>query len=166
DGKPLTKLPTPRLTLENFLRALRRVKPGQTITLTIRRKGKESNYQIVTEPAPLQPFEAPRYYNKDLGLAVRDLVMLDKQGLPGRPPPSSGGIVFMVIPKLPAAGRLIAGDVVTMINNKAVQSVEAIKVVLDPISRPGALMPIDFLVLRNGNYQKVTVTPPPQRRPG
>ncbi len=162
NGKPLEELPTPALIRDNFWRLLRRVKPGKTVSLTIQRKGKEQNYSVKTEPMPPQPYEADRYYNPVLGLAVRDLVMLDQYGRPGKPLLEKGVRVFMVIPNSSAAkGQLATGDLVTHVNNKPVPSAQVMRAVLDPVAKPGSITPITFLVLRGDQPQAITVTPPP-----
>ncbi len=165
NGQPLESLPTPTLVRDNFWRMLRRQKPGATVTLTVHRGGKETNFPIQSEPMPMQPFEAKRYYNKVLGMAARDLVMLDRYARQAQTMDEKGVRVFIVAPKSAAAnGPLARGDLVTHVNRKPVPNVAALRAVLDPIAKLGNITPITFLVLRGPELepQAVTITPPPK----
>jgi len=161
NGRPLEKLPTPLLVRDNFVRLLRRQRPGTKATLTVSRDGKETNLSVQAEPMPTQPFEAARYHSQVLGMAARDLVMLDRYARRAAPMMEKGVRVFMVLPKsAAAAGQLASGDLVTHVNRKPVPNVAALKAVLDPVAKVGNVAPITFLVLRGDEPQAVTITPP------
>ncbi len=164
NGKPVEMLPTPKLVRDNFTRTMRRQKPGQVVKLTIWRSGKPVDYSLKAVPMPTHPYEAKRYYNRDLGLAVRDLVMLDRYGQQGETMMDPGVRVYFAVQKSPAAaGPLAAGDVITHVNNKPVANIASFKAVLDPISKPGSTAGIKFLVMRRGTPELINVIPPRKR---
>jgi len=166
NGKPLEPMATPQLVSANFVRLLQRIKAGAKITLAVRKGSKSKTYTLTTQPMPQRPFEAKRYFNNVLGLIARNMVMLDKYL--GRSKPlterDKGVFLFRVFPRTAAAKGLKPNDLVTHVNNKPVPNVEALKAVLEPVAKPGAVTPITFLVLRGEQTEAVTITPPPKPR--
>ncbi len=78
DGKPFETMGTPELVAADFVRQIRRMSPGQDITLTVIRVGQTVDLKLKLTALPAGPEEADRYVNQKLGLAVRDKVALDQ----------------------------------------------------------------------------------------
>ncbi len=162
NGKPLPELPTPALIATNFRRLLYRFKAGDRISLTLFREGSTFEAQVTLELMPLQPHEAPRYYNQALGIACRNLVDFDRY--PGRVSAltTRGVLATLVLPNSPAAtGKLQPGDIITHVGDKPIPDVETLGKVLKELS--AATEPVQFLVKRGEqDRQMLMITLPPQ----
>ncbi|OPX25079.1 MAG: hypothetical protein B1H04_00730 [Planctomycetales bacterium 4484_123] len=158
-GRPLEKLPTPRLVAAGLQRQLIRHKVGEKVKVTVLRQGKETDITVTLAPRPPLPGEAPRYYNGALGIATRDLVLLERYAGRAEPLTDQGVLITAVRSKSPAAdGKLQPGDLITSVNNKPIKSVAELKAVLSPLVKGDA--PVTFTVKRNGMPVACVVKPP------
>jgi len=156
NGKSLEKMATPELTEANFRRTLFRCKPGDKINLTIWRDKAAKEVPVTLEPMPDQPHEAARYYNRNLGFAARDLVMLDRDGR-AEPLKSKGALVTLVLPSSPAEkGNLKQGDIIVQVGDKTVNNIADFAA---DMKAAGETKPVSFQLIRNDKPEAVTIRP-------
>lgn len=158
NGKPIEKLPSAELTEANFIRQVWLQKPGDKATLTVFRDKKEREVAVPLEPMPPQLNEAARYYNRILGLAARDILLMDRYS-PGRVGPleTPGVFLVFVVPDGPAGkAKLHAGDLITQLNDKPVANVGELG---NLITAAGKGETLKFQVMRNDKPEIVTVKP-------
>lgn len=162
NGQPLEKLATPDMTVQNFVRQLMRMKAGSKLTLKVLRGRETKAIEVVMGPMPTRPSEAKRYFNKALGMLVREKVMLDEYldrsetaGVPGL-------VVLGLVQNGPSAqAGMRPGDVITNVNNQPVKTVDTIRQIVEQSLTVGATTAINFLVRREDQAQVITVKPQP-----
>jgi serine protease Do len=160
DGKPIEKLATPELSVRNFVRQLMRRKTGTALKLKIISGGTRKDVTVTLADMPMRPSEAPRYFNKAIGLLVREKVTLDEFLDRGPSAKIPGLIVLGVIKDGPAAkSGLQAADLITNINNQPVKRRETFKQIVETSLNASRTAPINFLVRRGSQAQMVTVNP-------
>ncbi|MGB2819683.1 MAG: PDZ domain-containing protein [Phycisphaerae bacterium] len=160
NGKEIEKLATPQLSVRNFVRELMRMRTGATLKLKVL-SGRETKEVTVTlADMPKRPSEANRYFNKAIGLLVREKVMLD-EFLDKSPSASVPGLrVEGVVKGSPAAAAdFKAGDVVTNVNNQPVKTIQTLQQIVEQSLTTSRTAPINFLVRRDDQAQVITVKP-------
>ena len=163
DGKPLERLGTPNLIRQMFERGMINRKPGQTVTLTVLRKGQQKDVKIKLEVMPMQPHLAARYYDTKLGFVARDLVLVDRYMGRSEPLRENGVVVLMVLKNSPiAAGKVLPGDLITAVDKRPVPSIATLEKVLAQLTK-SAKTEAPFVVLRRGKPQVMTVRLPATR---
>ncbi|HET6428505.1 MAG TPA: PDZ domain-containing protein [Phycisphaerae bacterium] len=157
NGKPLEMLPTPELTGRAFVRELNRLSPGTPIKLTVLRDGKDEELTLTLAPHPEDATEVPRYYDKRLGFAGRDMTRFEIETQTGTP--KRGVAVLGVVPNSPAAaGRMTPGDLITHVNTREVRTVAELSALLKSLET--STRTINFTVIRRGVEESVIVAPP------
>ena len=162
EGKPLENMGTPELTRQQFGRWLLTRTPGQTISLTLLRKGRPQPVEakVKLEPMPTEQHQAPRHYDAKLGFIARDIVLFDRHVGRSAPLLEKGVVVLSVLVNSVAhLGKLAGGDLITAIDRKPVPDVAALKKVLEELIK-GAKREITFVVLRQGQPQALTLRLP------
>ena len=158
NDKPLERLATPALTVAQFKRQITRLQSNERITLTVLRNGNEQVFQVKLEPVPTRPFEAERYYNNRLGIAVRDLVIWDRYVGRTKPLLEKGVLLEKVRRDSPAdKAGLRPGDLIIAINNTPVKAVSWLKGSLDRLTADSSTEPINFVLWRGDRPQSVRV---------
>jgi len=159
NGQPLEELPTPELTAGAFQRRLYRLKPGSKAKFTIFRDKKQLEVEMTLAEMPAQPHEAPRFYNKDVGIAVRELVPSDRYANRATPLLTPCVRVTLVRQKSPAAnGGLRPGDHITAVGDQPVDSVEAMKKALAAVA--GKNQSVSFMVQRGDSSEPLMIQVP------
>ena len=159
-GKPLEELATPQLSVQNFVRNVMRMHPGQQIKLKVISGRNTKDVTVILGEMPTRPNEAPRYFNKALGLLVREKVMLDEYLDKSESAMVPGLIVLGLLKGSPAAAAdLKGGDVITNVNNQTVKTIATFKDIVEKSLTASQTAPINFLVRRGPQAQVVTVKP-------
>lgn len=127
DGQPLPSLGNDMLTARSIQQTLARKKTGETVSLTIQDAAGPRSVSVTIEPMPLTGNEAPRYLNKEVGLALREKVPFDEAG--DDPNAKKPGLIVIAILKDSPAGKtdLRKDDLVTSIDGKSTLSIDAAK---------------------------------------
>ena len=160
DGKPIERLATPELSVRNFVRKLMRMRTGATLKLKILSGGKPKDVTVTLGDMPKRPSEAKRYFNRAIGLLVREKVMLDEfldKSDDARVP----GLVVLGVVKASssAVAGLKNGDVVTNVNNQPVKTIQTLQQIVEKSLATSRTAPINFLVRRDAQAQVITVKP-------
>ncbi len=164
DGQPLEQMATPELVRDNFVRNLFRMKPDQSVTLTVLRAGKTQDLKIKLGAMPEQPHEAARYVARALGFIIRDKVIMDQYLSTSEAAKADGLVVMLVAQNSPAAaGGLRPGDLITTINDQPVKTVAAFENIVDTAIRTKPLQAVNLLVRRGDQAQAVSIQPPTKR---
>jgi serine protease Do len=160
DGKPLEKLATPELTVRNFVRKIMRMRAGDALKLKVLSGQKTKDVTVTLADMPTRPDEAKQYFNRDLGLLVREKVMLDDFLDKGDTTKAPGLIVLgLVKASASAVAGLNGGDVITNVNNQPVKTCDTFKTIVDKSLATSRTAPISFLVRRGEQAQVITVKP-------
>jgi serine protease Do len=163
NGQPLVRGDLPEEIPMILNRQVQRMKPGTTITLSIiRQKGDPAkDVQVTLAEIPKQPYQAKRFYAKDLGFVVRDIVFPDtyRRKLPAETP---GVVVALLRPEAAAqAAKLADNDLVTAMNGKPVTDLDEFKKDYEQFRKD---KPKDAVVLvvsqLDGKEQTVNIEPP------
>jgi serine protease Do len=160
DGKPLEKLATPELTVRNFVRKIMRMRAGEALKLKILSGQKTKDVTVTLTDMPTRPDEAKQYFNKGLGLLVREKVMLD-DFLDKSDSTKAPGLIVLGMVKASAAAvaGLNGGDVITNANNQPVKTCDTFKTIVEKSLAASPTAPISFLVRRGEQAQVITVKP-------
>jgi serine protease Do len=157
NGKPLEALPTPDLTEANFRRTIFQAKPGDKLKLTLWREKAPLDVEVTLDPMPAQPQEAARYYNRNLGIAMRDLVLIDRYAGRATPLETKGVVLIGVVPQSPAEkAQLVNGELVTQVNATNVTNVKDVENILKSVP---AGKDVSFTVIRDEKPVVVVVKP-------
>jgi len=160
DGKGLEKLPSPGLIHDAFVLKLVRMAPNQTLTLTIRRDGKESDVQVVTAPQPQDDTLAPRFIVTQLGFRVRERAELDKFIMPPDVAKVDALVVLQVVQGSPADRQgLRTGDLIVSVNTEAVSKVAAFKTKVTAALTKSPTSAVTFVVRRGSETHTFTIPP-------
>ena len=161
NGKGLEKLATPELTARNFLIQTLRFKVGDTVKLTVLRGGKTLQATVKLAAMPKTAIEANRYYNRLLGLVVREKVMLDEY-TDRRGSGSVQGLIVVIVGRGTAAakGGLRRDDIITNVNARAVSTVDAFRRTVETAMEQNPNKVINLMIRRGDQNQAVAVQPP------
>jgi S1-C subfamily serine protease len=109
---------------------------------------------------PIRPNEAKQYFNKSIGLLIREKVPLD-EFLDKTPSSTVPGLIVvgMVKDSPVALAGLQGGDVITNVNNQPVTKVDSFKEIVEKSLAAGATTPIQLLVRRGEKAEVITVRP-------
>ncbi len=127
NGKPVSHSPLPSFMLAAFERKIFACKPGTIVHLGVLRNGtKHLNIAVKVGVQPVSGARLPRYYNRKLGVVVRDLAFFDLYDR--KLSQKQTGVMVSLIRNGAPAGLgntpLQAGYIVTRINNKKVGNVK------------------------------------------
>ncbi len=161
NGKPIERMATSELSVRNFVRKLMRMKAGEVLKLKVLSGRKTKEVSVPLAKMPKRPTEAERYFNKALGLLVREKVMLDEYLIQDDSARAPGLIVMGVVRTGPAANAgLRGGDLIMNVNNQPVRTVKTYKQIVEGSLMTSQAAPINFLVQRGAAQpQLVTVKP-------
>jgi serine protease Do len=152
DGESLEQLGTPKLTMQNFVRETTRMSSGKTLKLTVLRDGGERVIPVKLASMPKTRAEAKRYFDKKIGLGVREKVMLDKY-LDDSPTADVDGLVVLGVAKGSAAqaSGIHGGDVITHVaTSQGEVSVSSVDKLMQLISRELSRSGVVKFVIRRG----------------
>jgi S1-C subfamily serine protease len=162
NGESLEQLGTPKLTMQNFVRDTTRMPTGKTLQLTVLRDGEKRVLPVTLSKMPKTRAEAKRYFDKKIGVGVREKVMLDKY-LDDSPTADVDGLVVLGVAKGSAAqaAGIQAGDVITHVVTRdgkvEVTSVDTLmQLVSRELSRTGV---VRFAIRRGEGEITRTVRP-------
>ncbi|MFP4052279.1 MAG: PDZ domain-containing protein [Phycisphaerae bacterium] len=158
DGKGLEELGTPKLTMQNFVRDLTRMSAGSTVKFTVLRGTETKEYPVKLAVMPKTRAEAKRYINKEIGLAIREKVMLDKY-LDDSPTADVEGLVVINLGKGMAAqaAGVLPGDVITHVGEQKVSTVDAFTQLLEQdLAQTGVTQ---FTIRRGDGVVKPVIRP-------
>jgi S1-C subfamily serine protease len=162
NGEPLERADEPAELPQILQRKLVRMKPGDTVTLSVIPKRGEApkDIQITLDAMPPRPNVAKRYYAEDLGFAARDVVFFDTYSR--RLPAETKGVVIALIRPESAAqtGDLQMNDMVTELNRQPVTDVESFKKLYEETRQAKPKDALVMVVLREGNTQTIRIEPP------
>lgn len=114
-----------------FQNELKQKSVGQEVTFEVFRDGQTQQVKVTLGEEPLSAGEAARYENKQFGLKVRELVLLDTV-LRELPRDEPGVMVDYVEPAGWAAdGELAEGDIIKKVQDLPVEDVEAFEKVFE-----------------------------------
>jgi len=160
DGKPLEQLATPDLTVKNFVRQLMRMRVGTVVKFKVLgvSGAASKDVSVTIEEMPIRPNEAKQYYNKAIGLIIREKVPLDVYLTPSSTVP--GLIVVATVKDGPVAlAGILAGDVITNVNNEPVKTADTFKEIVEKSLVASPTQPILLLIKRGEQSQVITVRP-------
>jgi serine protease Do len=163
NGQPLERGDLPVELPEILSRQISRMNVGDKVTFTIiHQKGDIPRDVTVTlEPRPTQPHSAHRYYAKDMGFVVRDVVFADTYRR--KLSPDTGGVVVALLrPQAAAqAAHLGNGDLVTEMNGKPVTDLDEFKKDYQDFRKTTPRDPVVLVVSRpDGKEQTINIEPP------
>jgi S1-C subfamily serine protease len=161
EGNPLEALGSPDLVARNLERDLYRRSVGETVSLTIQRDSQRRTVSLTLEPMPKLPGEAPRFYHRQLGVVLREKVMLDRYLDKGPTANVDGMLVENVTRSGPAhQAGLQQGDVVTAVNGRPVTTAEGLKQIVDAATSQSPPQELRMDIQRGTATQTVVVRPP------
>jgi len=129
NGQPLERGDMPNELPEILTRKVQRLKVGDVITFsTIHLRGDTPRDVMLTlAPRPPQVWSARRYYAKDLGFVVREVVFMDTYRRKMNPT-TAGVAVELLRPQAAAqAAKLARNDLITQMNGKPVTDLDQFK---------------------------------------
>ncbi|MGA3067918.1 MAG: PDZ domain-containing protein [Tepidisphaeraceae bacterium] len=129
NGQPLERGDVPAEVQEILARKIMKMKVGDIVTLTVihDRGDVPRDVTVTLEERPKQPHSARRFYAKDLGFVVREVVFIDTYHRK-LPPSAEGVVIAMLRPQGPAAAaKLEINDMVTNMNGNPVTDIDEFK---------------------------------------
>jgi serine protease Do len=162
NGKPLERGDQPNELPLILSHTLRRMKPGDKITLSILRTGeqKPKDVELTLGEQPPGANLAKRFFADDLGFEARDLVFNDIYGLK-LPTDQKGVIVSLLRPQGAAqTGGLHRDDVISKLDNEPVTGVEQFKKAYEALRKQKPKEAIVMEVRRGDRENTVRIEPP------
>ena len=161
NGRPLENFPKPNMVAQQFVRDLVRMRVGTKVSLTIASAMKKRVVEVELVSWPMRPEEAKRYYNRKLGMLLRNKVAMDRyleETVAGK---MEGVYALMVGRDSPAAkAGLRARDLIVSIGGTPVKNVdEAGKLISDSLTKTPA-KGITLTVKRGEQTEPITIRPP------
>jgi serine protease Do len=161
NGEPLDALPEPDMVMQRFRQRVAHMRPGTKLSLTVKTFGQTRTVNLATEAAPTRPEEADRYFQRTLGILVREKVMLDEYLDPGATGRMEGLYVQGVLKDSPAEkAQLRNRDLVVSANGKAVTTVSAFQQTVEGALRRNPTQPVTLMVRRGEQSEAITILPP------
>jgi serine protease Do len=162
NGKDLERGDDPGETWMILSRQLRRMKVGDAVTFSIVTKPNEppKDIKIVTQERPMPPNKAERYFAKDLGFGVREMVFDDSYER--RLAADAKGVIVTLLQPSSAAqsAKLEPGDMITQINQTPADSLKKFEETYEAFRKSNPHDAIVLEVLRGPNTQIIRVEPP------
>ena len=162
NGKDLERGDEPDETPRILVRQLRRLKPGDKVTLSVlREKDKPAtDIEVTLEEQPRQANVAKRYHNEEIGLAVREIVFADTYAKKV-PPDTKGVVVAFIKPSSSAAAAAFRpNDIITELNKTPVKDLESFKTQLTEFRQKNPRDPVIFVVVRERGTEVIKLEPP------
>ncbi|HEX2972341.1 MAG TPA: PDZ domain-containing protein, partial [Tepidisphaeraceae bacterium] len=162
NGQSLDRGDEPDETPRILMRKIRRMKVGQSVTLTILRAKDQptTEVSVTLEEQPRQANLAKRFYADDLGLSVREAVFTDDYA--NRLPLDAKGVVVAYLrPGSSAAtAALRPNDFIKELNSVPVEDLEHFKSQYQQFRRSNPKDVVVLVVLRDGITQVIKIEPP------
>lgn len=164
DGKPLRRMGNGALTGQHLVRAVARMNAGSELPVTYVRNKVRGTATLKLAEMPPRPDEAPTFVSPVLAVILREKVQLD-QYLDKSPTARIPGLLVVDLdPRGPAAGAgLSRNDLVTSVNGQPVNTIDAMRRLLEAALKETPAKPITLLVQRGEQSQAITITPPAKR---
>ena len=162
NGKPLERGDQPVELPLILSHGLRRMKPGEKVTLSIMREKDQplKDVELTLGEQPEGANLAKRFFADDLGFESRSLVFTDIYGLKLRPD-QKGVIVSLLRPQSAAqTGGLHMQDVITKLDSEPVTGVEQFKKVYEALRKEKPKDAIVLEVHRGDRENTVRIEPP------
>lgn len=163
NGQPLERGDEPSELWPIFTRNLMRMKPGDTVKLSVLRGEKGTPLQDLDITLGTQPRRsnlAKRFYADDLGFAVRDMVFYDKYNM-HLPDDQKGVLVALLRPQAAAqTGGLRNNDLITRLDNEPVTDVDQFHKAYDNLRKEKPKQAIVMEVRRGDREDTVRIEPP------
>jgi serine protease Do len=162
DGKPLERGDQPVELPMILSRTLRRMKPGDKVTLSILREKDQApkDVELTLGEQPKGQNLAKRYFADDLGFEARELVFTDIYGQK-LPPDQKGVIVSLLRPQAAAqTGGLHRDDVITKLDSEPVTDLDQFKKAYEQIRKEKPKEAIVMEVRRGDRENTVRIEPP------
>ena len=162
DGKPLERGDQPAELPSIMSHQLRRMKPGDKVTLTILREkdAPPKEIELTLGEQPKGANLARRFFADDLGFEYRELVFSDIYGLK-LPPDQKGVIVSLLRPQGAAqTGGLHREDVITKLDNEPVTDLDQFKKTYEQLRKDKPKEAIVMEVRRGDRENTVRIEPP------
>jgi serine protease Do len=162
NGQPVERGDQPEETPLIMTKKLSRMKVGDTVTFSILR-GKDAPFQdikVTLQERPRPANKAARFWAEDLGFSTRELVFEDTY-VRRLPADTKGVMVVLVKPSSSAqTAKLAPGDLVTRMNQNAVESLEQFKKDYEQFRKEKPKEAVVLEVLRGVNTQVIRIEPP------
>ncbi|HEY2587231.1 MAG TPA: PDZ domain-containing protein [Tepidisphaeraceae bacterium] len=162
NGKPLERGDQPVELPMILSRTIRRMKPGEKVTLSILREKDQApkDVELTLGEQPKGQNLARRFFADDLGFEARELVFTDIYGQK-LPPDQKGVIVSLLRPQAAAqTGGLHRDDVITKIDNEPVTDLDQFKKTYEQIRKEKPKQAIVMEVRRGDRENTVRIEPP------
>ena len=162
NGQPLERGDEPEELPMIFSRKLRRMKVGDSVTLSILdAKDKPlRDVKVELSERPTGANLAERYYTEDLGFGVREIVFMDTY-VRKLQPDAKGVVVSIIKPQSSAAAAKLQGnDLITEMNGQPVEDLAQFKKALEEIRKEKGKEALVLVVLREGTTQTIRIEPP------
>jgi S1-C subfamily serine protease len=163
NGQPLERGDLPAELPEIVERKVHRLKVGDVITFSIiHARGDTPREVMLTLAArPAEAWAAHRYYAKDLGFVVRDVVFLDTYNRKISPT-TTGVVVALLRPQAAAqAAHLAENDLVTQMNGKPVTDLDQFKKDYQQFRKDRPRDPVVLEASRSdGREETINIEPP------
>ena len=145
-----------------LMRKIRRMKVGDKVKLSVIEGSKKEpkDVEVTLTERPPGANLANRYYAEDMGLSVREIVFIDTY-VRKLPSEQKGVVVALIKPQSSAASaRLQREDLITEMNGKPVDSLDAFKTAYEALRKDKPRDPLVLVVVRDGSTQTIRVEPP------
>jgi serine protease Do len=162
NGQPLERGDEPEELPMIFSRKIRRMKVGDTVTLSILDEKDKPLKEVKVEltERPRGANLAERYYAEDLGFGVREMVFMDTY-VRKLQPDAKGVVVSIIKPQSSAAAAKLQGnDLITEMNGEPVENLAQFKKAFEEIRKEKAKEALVLVVLREGTTQTIRIEPP------
>ncbi len=161
NDKPVEVLGTPALTAEYFYRAVLHADVGTTFKFDVLRDDKAVPIVIKTKEMPPWPRDAKRYYSSELGLGVRERVMLDDYLADSPSSKAPGLVVYHVQRDSPAHwAQAMRNDVVVSVSGTPVRTVDTVRQMVEDALKNKLIKKLDMDVMRGDRQQTLKVPLP------
>ncbi len=162
NGKPLERGDEPDELPQIFGRTLMRLPVGSDVKLGVMRDKdqplKEIAVNLKERPKPANLAE--RFFAEDLGFSVRELVFNDRYEMKLEPKTTGVVVAFIKQGSSAQSAGLKGGDVITRLNQTAVQGVDQFKQQFEAFRKAKPTEAAVMEVIRGANTQIVRVEPP------
>jgi len=163
NGKPLEKFANPGLVGKRFLNQLQSIAlaGGNQVTLQIKRGEKKLSVDVKLVPIPKQGFEAERYINKQLALALREKVPPDSY-IDTNPTAKVRGLIVLAAPEKGPAGRagIRRGDLLVQVDGQPTASVVGVRRIIDNSINAASPKAIVLIVQRGDKTYPISIPHP------
>src|SRR5690606_8902902 len=162
NGEPIERGDIPEELPGILTKQTRRMKPGETITLTVlsERGQPMRDVPLVLEAQPKRANLARRYFAEEIGFSVRELVFADLYARKLKPD-FPGVIASYIKPQSAAAsGDLKPGDLITEVNGTAITDIDQFQKLFEQIRQDKPGEAIKMVVWRQGNTHVIRIEPP------